>query len=304
MRIDVESLTEEARGRWYGIFRHFGIEVGDGKHTACPICGPGNNSHRFRFDDKDGSGSWICNQCGAGKGLTLLIKALNIDFVTACKELEKVVGKVEKHDVKPEKKASPERLREMFKASKPIENGDPVVWYLNKRGIVAFPTTLRYGRTWEYETKQDQDAMLAVFSRADGEAVTIHRTFVKDGDKLDIESPRKVMPPLKKMTGGAVRLYPQAEEMGIAEGIETAMSASILYEMPVWAATSAVLLENWEPPPGIKRLWIFGDNDEETWTGHKSAYTLANRLAVAGQLVWVEMPKSPGDFNDELRGQM
>lgn len=298
MQVDVERLKEDTRGRWYSLFRHFGIEVGDGKHRACPVCG---GKDRFRFDDINGTGSYICNQCGAGQGFGLLMKVLNIDFIEACKEVQKVVGTVEKTKVKPEKKAGPEKLRKVFKSSKPAKDGDPVSTYLQNRGIEKLPKMLRYGKTWEYETKQDQDAMLAVFSLPDGEAVTIHRTFIKDGQKLDIESPRKVMPPLKKMTGGAVRLYEQADEMGIAEGIETAISASIMYEMPVWAAISATLLENWEPPTGIRRIWVFADNDTETFTGLKAAYSLANRLAVSGQLVWVEVPKKEGDFNDMLR---
>ena len=37
-------------------------------------------------------------------------------------------------------------------------------------------------------------------------------------------------------TGAAVRLMPHEEMLGIAEGIETALSASILFNVPVWAA--------------------------------------------------------------------
>ena len=39
------------------------------RHQACPVCG---GSDRFRFDDKEGRGTWFCNQCGAGDGLKLV----------------------------------------------------------------------------------------------------------------------------------------------------------------------------------------------------------------------------------------
>ena len=61
--IDVELVKREATGKWVSILSGLGVEVSEDpkKHTACPICGPGNNSHRFRFDNLDGSGSWICH---------------------------------------------------------------------------------------------------------------------------------------------------------------------------------------------------------------------------------------------------
>ena len=46
--------------------------------------------------------------------------------------------------------------------------------------------------------------------------------------------------------------------LGIAEGIETALAASYRFGVPVWSA----ILESWEPPTGVKRMIVFGDNDE------------------------------------------
>lgn len=294
--INCDDVLATAQGRWYGILRHFGVEVGDGHHRACPVCG---GKDRFRFDDKDGRGTWFCNQCGAGDGLKLLMTILKSGFVETCEEVARVVGVVDQVPVQPEQSASPEKLREVFKSSKPMTPGDPVFKYLTTRGLSNLPTTLRYGKCWEYETKQEQDTMLAVFSLADGEAVTLHRTFIKDGKKLGIDSPKKVMPPLKKMTGGAIRLFEPVDEMiGIAEGIETAIACHETFNAPVWAATTAVLLEAFEPPPGIKIIEVFTDKDEN-YTGQKAAYAVANRLAIKGYVCNVTMPKHK-DFLDDL----
>ncbi len=53
----------------------------DGKHHACPGCG---GTDRFRFDDKDGRGTWICSQGGGGiaygDGWDLLKHVFNWDY--------------------------------------------------------------------------------------------------------------------------------------------------------------------------------------------------------------------------------
>jgi DNA-binding CsgD family transcriptional regulator len=81
--LDAEVIRESARGCWRSmIYPALGIEVGNGKHVPCPHCG---GKDRFRCDDKDGSGSWYCNQCDphAGDGFALIMKVRGCDFPTA-----------------------------------------------------------------------------------------------------------------------------------------------------------------------------------------------------------------------------
>ncbi|WP_196797033.1 primase-helicase zinc-binding domain-containing protein [Edwardsiella ictaluri] len=69
----VSNVSSAAMGQWPNLLRHLGIKVPkNGKHGPCPLCG---GHDRFRFDDKEGRGTWICNQCGAGDGLSLISKA-------------------------------------------------------------------------------------------------------------------------------------------------------------------------------------------------------------------------------------
>ena len=65
----INEITTQAVGKWQSIFSSLGIDVGNGKHCPCPICG---GKDRFRFDNKDGRGTYICNQCGSGDGLELI----------------------------------------------------------------------------------------------------------------------------------------------------------------------------------------------------------------------------------------
>ena len=85
---------------------------------------------------------------------------------------------------------------------------------------------------------------------------------------------------------------PHQDMLGIAEGIETALSASILFNVPVWAALTAGLLEEWTPPATVTTVFVFGDNDASS-TGQAAAYTLAQRLKAKGLSVFVEIPHRP-----------
>lgn len=72
---DAREVLEAARGRWPGTLGRFGVNTAllTGRHGPCPGCG---GRDRFRFDDKEGEGTFICSQGGggnlSGNGLTLL----------------------------------------------------------------------------------------------------------------------------------------------------------------------------------------------------------------------------------------
>jgi len=295
------DIVEESIGRWHGIYRMLGIEVGDGKHCACPVCG---GKDRFRMDDKGGRGTFICTNCGAGDGFELLKKVMNIDFIEAKKEVEKLIGRITPDMNKPEEpKITREQLRQIFVSSIPAARENPVGVYLKKRGLSLVPEILRYTENcWEPETKRNHPAMLAVFSAADGAALTMHRTYLNgNGEKAAIDDVKKLLPGLKKLTGGAIRLFKYEHELGIAEGIETAIAAYELFGIPTWSAVSSTLLAGFDVPEQVKTLHVFSDNDKN-FAGQQAAYTLAKKVAFAtDKEVVVHVPKEIGnDFLDEL----
>lgn len=281
-KANMRDIKEEVIGRWTSIFEKFGINVGDGRHTECPLCGSPGHKKPFRYDNIDGTGSWICNYCGAGDGWRLLMQKLGVDFAGAVKEVSNVIGVCEVRKGGSESKASPEALRNLFKNSAPLRHGDIASWYLQNRGLSVFPPTLRSTkRCWEAEKRAFRDALLAVFHSHQGQALTIHRTYLNsDGEKLgDIPDPKRIMPSLGKLSGGAVRIFEATEVLGIAEGIETSIAAYQLFDVPVWAALTAQLLESFEPPETVKVMHIFADNDKN-YHGQKAAYALAHRLII------------------------
>lgn len=73
MKMNVTATVSHALGHWPRILPALGIQVLKNRHQPCPVCG---GSDRFRFDDREGRGTWYCNQCGAGDGLKLVEKGV------------------------------------------------------------------------------------------------------------------------------------------------------------------------------------------------------------------------------------
>jgi putative DNA primase/helicase len=139
--------------------------------------------------------------------------------------------------------------------------------------------------------------MLAKVTDADGNGSAIHRTYLTmDGHKANVPTAKKIVGSLPPSS--AIRLLPDDSALGIAEGIETALSASVMFDITVWAAISAGGLEKWTPPIGIERVMVFGDNDANG-TGQAASWSLAKRLIASGITVTVSIPETTGhDWND------
>lgn len=288
------KTLDAARGKWRGILLQLGLpEVHlTARHGPCPLCG---GEDRFRFDNKHGNGSYICNQCGAGTGMQLLQKVKGWDFRTAASEVDKVLGNVQADAVKPAMDDEKRRklLNDLWRAGKPIQADCMAGFYLASRGVgLCDCPDLRFVEQCPAPDGVKRPAMIALVRDAEGKPANIHRTFLGLSGKADMDNPRAMMPgPVPD--GSAVRLFPVAERMGIAEGVETAYAASKRFGLPVWSAIDAGKLAKWQPPAGCKSVVVFGDNDR-SFTGQAAAFTLANRLAVRGFEVSVQIPEQEG----------
>ena len=89
MKMNVTETVEQACGHWPRILPALGVPVIKNRHQACPVCG---GSDRFRFDDKEGRGTWFCNQCGAGDGLKLVEKVFGVKPSEAAQKVNTVTG--------------------------------------------------------------------------------------------------------------------------------------------------------------------------------------------------------------------
>lgn len=291
-----------AHGRWRGILAELGINAQclSGKHSPCPLCG---GKDRFRFINVNGDGRWICSKCGAHDAFELLKLFHGWDYKEAARRVEAVVGAAPTEKAKAVTTDRDKRtaMNQLWTSGKRITLDDPAGQYLHRRcALSTFPPCLRYVASARYQGDHVtwHPVMVAMVVAPDGSPCILHRTYLtKDGRKADVEAPRRLMPGMV-VRGSAVRLAEHEDELGIAEGIETAFSAHALTGIPCWAALNAGLLAQWIPPKGVKRIVVFADHDR-TFTGLAAAYALAKRLQSDEVDVQVRAPEKVGtDWND------
>jgi putative DNA primase/helicase len=286
----MSTIGQQALGKWPSILTMLGVDQSflKNRHGPCPMCG---GKDRFRFDDKNGTGSYYCSGCGAGDGFILLQKLNGWSFAEAANRVEEIIGNCRATPpAKDDASQNETRLRRIHAGLRRITHEDPVGRYLLSRGITILPKQDVYFHAGiDYFTRDENgkpnkvgtfQAMVAIFCSPSGETSSYHVTYLTpDGQKITGYPAKKILPAIQPMPGGAIRLGGMAERIGIAEGIETALAAQQDMGIPCWAAANANLLEQVQVPESVKSVVIFADEDS-SFTGQKAAYTLANRLKV------------------------
>jgi putative DNA primase/helicase len=297
---------------WPDVLRALGVAESAlvNRHGPCPACG---GKDRFRFDNRKGRGDFFCNHCGAGDGFQLVMRVHGWEFSEARKRVMDAAGIALDSATKtiaPASKSEPEvkpsvptqRVGRILRESCRIEDCEPAVLYLMSRALWPLPKghMLRAHPSVAYfvdgKLVGRHPALVGVVRDIAGQFVTVHVTYLTEtGAKVSQYKPRKILSKMLHRVGCAVRLVAAGETLGVAEGIETAFSASRLHRLPVWASLNSSLLGTFEPPSEVKRLIVFADKDVG---GLEGAAKLMERLQ--GR-VRVEMKLPPdGDWNDVL----
>lgn len=301
------KTKDAARGAWRSILLALGMQESflTGRNGPCPCCG---GTDRWQWINDEGHGGGVCRQCGGkANGIYLVAAWRDVSWQTAAGLVDEVIGNHAPTADPVRRELTPDeirdRCRKVLKMCKRVRKGDAVDRYLAARGIdmAAYPDTLGTADALPYDKTASHPAMVAVITGPDGQNVSLHRTFLAGAVKLDAADCRKVMPG-RLPKGCAVRLSPlgsQDDVLGIAEGIETALSASALFGIPVWAVLNTSMMRSWVPPQQIREVVIFADNDTNG-AGQAAADALRQALAKT-HTVSVQLPPTVGtDWNDEL----
>lgn len=301
------KTKDAARGAWRSILLALGMPESfiTGRNGPCPACG---GEDRWQWVNDGGNGGGVCRQCGGkADGVHLVAAWKGVTWPEAARLVDEVLGNESVKIDAPKRELTPDEIRERCKKvvalTKRVRKGDPVDAYLTARGIglEEYPLSLGTAQALPYDRGTSHPAMVAVLTAPDGKNVSLHRTFLSGTGKLDAADCRKMMPG-RLPKGCAVRLKtlgPSDEVLGVAEGIETALSASALFGIPVWATLNTSMMRTFVPPTGIRELVIFADNDENG-AGQSAADAL--RRSLSGLVVTVRIPPTVGtDWNDELQ---
>ncbi|AKH43512.1 hypothetical protein FHS61_000784 [Altererythrobacter atlanticus] len=174
----------------------------------------------------------------------------------------------------------------------------PAKAYLESRGILAASSALRFhprtplgpkGRT------RFLPAMISAVSLDEG-SIAIHRTFLSGNAKAEFDKPKRALGALGE---AAVRLFaPVSGKLGLAEGIESAMSAYALTGIPVWATLGNERFGLVSVPESVTELHLFVDHDAG---GELAASRGLAAYAHDGRSIHVRKPSlNDTDWNDEL----
>jgi len=183
----------------------------------------------------------------------------------------------------------------LWEKSLPID-GTLAGAYLASRGILTSSRALRFlADAWHAPTARRSPAMLASLKNAQGNMVAVQRTFLTTrGRKVDIEPVRMMLGSFK---AGAVQLTQPGETLGLAEGVESALAASQIHDIPCWAVCGA-RLHRIALPDIVRRVILYADNDPP---GLVTADRAMRRFRAEGREVDVRTPESTGaDWNDVL----
>lgn len=189
--------------------------------------------------------------------------------------------------------------------ARPI-TGSTAEIYLRRRRIALLPRALRFHPRTPLGRGEDVDfrpAMIAALHDGglhdQGRFVAIQRTFFDRDDARrarDLSDPRMT---LGRPDRAAVMLGTATSVLGLAEGVETALSAMILFGIPVWATLGSERLHQIALPDRVARLVLFPDNDIAGEIGVANAL---EAYAMPGRDIAIEFPPMGfKDWNDVLR---
>jgi len=277
--MNIQDIAIIANGRWESTLNSLGVTVPENKkHGACPCCG---GKDRFRFDDKEGRGTFYCNGCGSGDGFTLVSKALNLSVKSAANVVNSIVGNNKPLPIKkvvlPDYAKAAKTAEYLYNKTFPVTEHP----YLTRKGIKAHS---------HIRISSRGDLVIPLFS---GEQITSLQFIKPDGSK-------------RMLGGGKIKgcfdyigeYNPNDNLVLLCEGYATAATLFECTSIPTFYCFNAnnlysvaeTLVREYEFNPVI-----CADNDSHL--KNNVGVEKAQQAAITFKLMAVA-PDEQGDFND------
>ncbi|WP_156959018.1 CHC2 zinc finger domain-containing protein [Labrenzia sp. DG1229] len=274
-------------------------------------CCPFHQEKTPSFTVNDAKGFFHCFGCLAhGDILDWWQKSEGLSFNDARDRLRREAGDLTTNVVRRSKPSSPSvdkdalrkqmEARSIWRESGPLRGtvGEAYLWRARCIGIEALPDCLRFHPGLLLGPRQSErcPALITAVTNSIGKLVAIQRTFLKsDGSgKAALSAPKRSLGPVGQ---GAVRLASAQTILGIAEGVETGLSAMELFSVPVWCVLGSNL-SRVELPNSVGRVVVFADRGR---AGEDAAVKARHAFRSQGRKVVVRFPDAGEDFNDALK---
>lgn len=285
-------------GRWRETIEGFGFRLPPHKkHGPCPVCG---GKDRFRFKDRDGRGSWLCNQCDpkTGGGLLLLSRCLGLSVMDTAKKLNgddvtatpRAPIKIINHDA-----ARAAGIESAKKSAALLMSGAVLRdhEYMRKKGLFGeWPTN---GEPMAATSGEiiPVGARLFVPAYKNGELVNVQRIST-DGEKRPIYG--------GDMQGVYHKIDGPSSIVGVCEGFATGVTINRLTGGTIYCAFNtgnlASVSQYVKSQHEGKRIIFFADHDElDKKHGWRAGEHFAE-LAAAPVGGVVALPPDLGDWDD------
>ncbi|MBL5864208.1 toprim domain-containing protein [Serratia fonticola] len=295
--LNVSQTSRAATGQWPLLLPALGIHItAGGRAQPCPVCG---GKDRFRFDNQQGRGTWFCNQCGGGDGLSLVEKALAVTTKEAASKVAGVLGNTSyaplpvpdsQQDKTQARQQAAEQAHQLLAAAVP-QAGNA---YLIRKGWPDVDTLTLQGKPLRVGgiTYQPGDLLLPLTNAA-GEVVNV-QLINAAGDKRTLAR-GQVKDACHSLAG------PDHAVIWLTEGYATGLTVHQLTGESVCVALSAnnlpALAQQLRAQYPDALLLLAADNDENG-TGQTRA-TEAAQLTGAT----LALPPMIGDWNDLYQQQ-
>lgn len=295
----VPEAFRQFNGRWRQTLEGYGCKLPAGRrHGPCPVCG---GKDRFRFDDKDGKGTWFCSQCDpqSGGGLLLLSRYIGKSITDTAKEL---VGETITRTVAPARihAATDEQIRK----EKRIIAARGARLILDKALKAEHPYMTGKGLHGEWLVNGE------IMMAGDGTRVEVGDSLLvpvfKGGDLVNIQS-IKADGQKRPITGGDMSgvchcIPGDGKIVAVTEGFATGVTVNRITGSKTYVAfntanladiTAQAKLENPD-----KKLVIFADHDPVDQVHGWSPGIKYAEDAAAPTGAKVALPPEEGDWDD------
>jgi putative DNA primase/helicase len=266
-----------------------GVWRGTHGECHCPAHEDGSPSLSVRLGD-----TAVLFHCFAGCTSLEVIKALQRRNLHD-------TGPLKMPAVTPKRDMGALALR-LWRSSQPIA-GTLAEDYLVSRGLPSpFPSSLRFNPSTILGSGAARRIMPAMIAAVENDLglIAVQRTFLDPDDVLRKPIPKPKVA-LGQLGAAAIRLARPTDELGLAEGIEDALSAMAWFGTPTWALGGVERLAFVSIPESVRRVIVFGDRGQ---AADRLFAKAQDHLSANGRELVSRVPEHHNDWNDAWRGRL